>query len=320
MNNNNNNNQKVVFMGTLTFSAIILKALLDARVNVVLVVTKEDTYDTKKKKYIYPLTKELAIKSNIEVFQPSRLKDNFRRVLEVNPSLVITASYGNIVPKEIINSVKCINIHASLLPSYRGASPIQASLLNGDKITGVTIMEMAYKMDAGDIIYQEKLYILDNDNFTSLLEKLALLGSKMLLQKFDLITSNNYIPIKQNENDVTLTHLLKKEDEIIDFNNNSESIVNKVRALSDNLGGTFSINNIIYKVYKCKICDIIYSEYGTVIENKKRLVISSNSGSIEILEIQESSKKRLAIKDFLNGNKNIKVGDKVDKKECYQKQ
>lgn len=213
---------KVIFMGTPDFSLPILSYLIE-NTNVVLVVTQPDKKKGKNNELSFSPTKKLAIQKNIAVFQPNKIKEDYEIISEINPDIIITCAYGQILPEEILNIPRlgCINVHASLLPKYRGASPIQWALLNGDKTTGVTIMYMDKSMDTGDIIAMESIDIKDSDNVKMLHDKLSILGQKLLAETLPLIIKNQNSRIKQDERKASYTRLIKREDEKIAFNNNS---------------------------------------------------------------------------------------------------
>lgn len=301
---------KLVFMGTPQFSVPILEALIEHH-EVVLVVTQPDKAVGRKKIMTESPIKKRAKSENIPVFQPEKLRVDYQPVLDVKPDLIITAAYGQMLPKELITQIEAINVHGSLLPKYRGGAPIQYALFNGEHETGITIMFMAYQMDSGDIIKQEKIKIDANDDYTSLSQKLSVLGSKLIISVLDLYQKHEINRVAQNSNQVTFAYTLKRQDELINFKESSQNIINRIRGLSEEPGAHAYLGNHLIKFYRATNSDIIELEAipGTVLENKKKLIIATGDGAIEILEIQAPGKRRMATKDFLNGQNIIGIGD-----------
>ena len=302
---------RIVFMGTPKFSVPILEALIK-EYEVVLVVTQPDKEVGRKRVLTPSPVKELALSNNIEVFQPVKIKEDYQKIIDAKPDIIITAAYGQIIPKVILDypKYKCINVHASLLPKYRGGAPIHWAIINGDEYAGVTIMYMAEKMDAGDIITQDKLLI-ESDNTTILTDRLSILGRDLLLKTIPLIVSNNIEPIKQNESDVTFAYNISKEDEKINFNNTCIMVYNQIRGLSDIPGGYCTYNDKKVKIYSStyEIKDI-NGEIGEIVDINKRLGIKVKNGVIYPLTIQLEGKNKMSIKDFYNGMPNyFKLGD-----------
>jgi len=302
---------KIVFMGTPSFAVPSLKKLIENNFEVVLVVTQPDKVQGRRQKVTYSKVKEFALENNLEVFQPENIKNEYEVILNTKADLIVTAAYGQILPKELLDQMPAINVHGSLLPKYRGGAPIQYALFDGLKKTGVTIMDMAYKMDSGDIILQGEIDIDDEDNYGTLSNKLSHLGAELLIK----VLKGNYKRIKQDEDEVTFAFTLKREDEFLDvYNNTSNQVINRLRGLMPEPGATININNINYKVYNIKKSDIIKQmAVGEVFINKQGLHIQTKNGKILILEIQAPGRKRLNIKDFLNGQKDIKNGDFVER-------
>ncbi len=307
---------KIVFMGTPLFAVEVLEMLIENH-DVVLVVTQPDKAIGRKKVLMPSLVKQLAIKHNIDVFQPEHIRNNYEKIIDLNPDLIITAAYGQILPKALLNQIEAINVHGSLLPKYRGGAPIQYALFNGDQSTGVTIMYMAYKMDSGDIIKQEAIPILNDDDYLSLTKKLSTLGTKLLKEVLDDIILGHIVRIPQNESEVTFAKTLAYEDEHIDFDQSSDEIINRIKGLSPEPGGYAIINEQKIKIYKVKKSDIIVKEEtipGQILKIKKQLVVKTSDGAVEIETVQLPGKKIMAAKDFLNGQNFISEND-VFKKE-----
>lgn len=304
---------KVVFMGTPTFSVPILKKLID-NYDVVLVVSQPDKERDKKGNIIETPIKKLAIENNIEVFQPVKIKEEYQKILEKNPDIIITCAYGQIIPKVILDYPKygCINVHGSLLPKLRGGAPIHHAIIDGEKVTGITIMYMDLKMDAGDIISQSQLEILDEDNLDSLYEKMSLLGSNLLMETLPSIINGTNKRIKQDEKEVTFGYNITKEEEKINFNMASKKVFNQIRGLSTIPGAYCMIDDKRLKIYKSKLTTIkSKSKPGTIEQiDKEGIYISTLDNLISITDIKIEGKKRCLVKDFING---------IDKKEYIGK-
>lgn len=291
----------IVFMGTPEFSVPILEMLIDEKYDVGLVVTQPDRPVGRKKVLMPSLVKTLAKAHQIEVFQPENLKDNYQYIVDLKPDLIITASYGQILPKALLESIPAINIHGSLLPKYRGGAPIQYALFNGDKITGITLMEMVYKMDAGDMIEKVQVDILDSDNYGTLSSKLSLAGRDLLKKRLPDILSKTYSKTPQNTDEVTFAFTLKYSDELLNFSKSAAWNHNRIRGLSPNIGAHFLVNNTTVKVFKSHISDIIDIQAGKICIQNKKIYIGTSDYALELIEVQQSGKKVMHVKDYLNG-------------------
>lgn len=308
-------NLNVVFMGTPEFAVPVLETLIE-NTNVSLVVTQPDAYVGRKKILTPSPIKVKALENNIEVFTPNKIKEEYHRILEVNPDIIITCAYGQIIPKILLDlpKYKCVNVHASLLPKYRGGAPIHASILNGDEYSGITIMYMAEGMDDGNIITQEKVKIEDNDNINTLSDKLSTVGAKLLIKTLPSILDGTCPNIKQNENEVTFAYIIKRKDEQLDFNNNYKDIYNKVRALYNR--SYFIMNGIEYKVIKVRFEEKKHDENKiNTITNiyKDGFGIACKDGEVVITEFIPSGKKQMLVNSYLNGiNKEKLIGEKIN--------
>lgn len=298
----------IVFMGTPDFAVPILEMLIKEKYKIGLVVTQPDKRVGRKKTLEESPVKQTAKKHNIEVFQPIRIKDDYQKIIDLKPRLIITAAYGQIIPKIIFDNIKSINVHGSILPKYRGGAPIQYALFNGDTKTGITIMEMVYKMDAGNIIYQEEITIDQDDNYLTLSNKLSLLGKRMLKKELPNILNNQHPSIIQDERLVTYSPTLKYEDEALDFNKPASYNHNRIRGLSPNVGAHFKIDGTIVKVFKSKINDIIKISPKEIKIIDRKLLIGCYDYALEIELIQQQSKRLMSIKDYLNGQTLFKNG------------
>lgn len=301
---------KIIFMGTPDFAVPILEKI-NEKYEVVMVVTQPDTYNYRKKKYAYSEVKEFALKHNLNLFQPENIKKEKEVILKLDIDLIVTAAYGQFIPKEILNhpKLRSINVHGSILPKYRGGAPIQRAIINGEVETGITIMYMEQKMDAGDILRIEKLPILDSDTGDSMFKKLSILGSEMIVNVIEDLRENKITPIKQSEAEATYAYNLTKEDERIDFSKTARSVFNQIRGLNSNPGAYFILDKDNIKVYNSRVSTKTTDKLPGIIAgiNKDSFEISCGDNSIiEITEIQMPSKNRVKVRDFLNGNgKNI---------------
>ena len=305
---------KVVFMGTPDFSVPVLQSLID-NYDVVLVVSQPDKRVGRHMELRNTPVKELALKYNIEVFQPVKIREDYQRILDLEPDIIITCAYGQIIPKEILDCPKygCINVHASLLPKYRGGAPIHWSIINGDKKTGITIMYMDVGMDTGDIISQEAIDILDDDNLESVHDKLSVLGSKLLIDTLPSIFDGTNDRLRQNEDEVTFAYNIKREEEHIDFNKTSRDVFNLIRGLSPVPSSNAIIDNEEMKILESKIYDKNYSgKCGEIVDvTKEGIVVKTLDGSIILTKIKPFGKKLMDANSYVNGIGKEKIIGKV---------
>ena len=298
---------KVVFLGTSEFAVHCLRALLASKHEVLAVVCQPDKPSGRGNKLTAPLVKKFALENNLTIYQFNKIRTEGVEVLKsLGADALAVASYGQILSQEILDIALPINVHGSLLPKYRGASPIQSAIINGEKETGITIMKMALAVDAGDILLQEKIKIEDEDNSVTMFDKLGILGGKMLVEALDIIESGkaNFVP--QDENEATFTKMLTKEGAKIDFSKTSEEIVNKVRGYLSGPVAYFEHAGEIYKVFSARKVDGNFvAQEGTILaaSSKEGLVFKSSDGAVEILEMQAPGGKRMFAKAFLNGKK-----------------
>ena len=297
---------KVVFMGTPMFAYNVLKELIN-NTNVVMVVSQPDREKDRKGNIIYSPCKKLAIENNIEVYQPLKVREEYSHILEANPDIIITCAYGQIIPKEILDYPKygCINVHASLLPKLRGGAPIHHAIMDGYKVTGVTIMHMDTHMDSGDIISQVKTDIDDNITLDELYDKLSMMGTKLLIETLPSIINGTSKRIKQDEKEVTFGYNITKEEEHINFNDSVNNVYNKIRGLSSIPGAYTILNDKRMKVYRSEKTNILSKkEPGTIIDiNKEGIFVSTNDYDIKLTNIKLEGKNRCDVKDLINGLK-----------------
>ena len=293
---------KVVFMGTPEFAVPVLDMLIK-NTDVRLVVTQPDKMVGRKKEIVFSPIKELALKNNIEVFQPNKIREDYQKILDINPDIIITCAYGQIIPKVLLDAPKynCVNVHASALPKLRGGAPLNHAIIDGYKNTGVTIMYMDEKMDNGDIISIYNYVIKPSDTYDDLVNILSVEGAKLLESTLPSIIDGTNNRVKQNEDEVTFAFVIKREDEHIDFNRSVEEVDRKVRGLySIPLANTI-INDVEYKIVKghFELCESNVNKINVI--NKKELGIGCSNGIYYIDEIKPSGKKIMRIQDFLNG-------------------
>lgn len=303
---------RVVFMGTPDFAVSILENLIKNH-EVVLVVSQPDKPKGRSKELQPTPIKKIALDNNIEVFQPERIKDDYQRIIDLNPDVIVTCAYGQMIPEVVLKTpkYKSINIHSSLLPKYRGGAPMQRAIINGDKYTGITIMYMEKKMDSGNIIKQEKIEIKEEDNFETIHDKLSLIGANLIIDVLKDVDNIKSIP--QNENEVTYAPIISRDEELLSFNDYARNIFNKIRGLSPFPSCYFKVDDVTVKVYKASYEVKEYSgSIGEVIDIDKCIKIKCLDGAILLEEIQVSGKKKMGIKDFLNGQKIFKKGIIID--------
>ena len=308
-------NLKIIFMGTPEFGALILKGLIKNDLNPDLVITSPDKPIGRKQIITPPQVKVLAQENNIPVAQPAKLKEIIEDIKKMNPDLIIEAAYGKLIPKELLDipKYKTINVHPSLLPKYRGASPIQSVILNGDKKTGVTIMLVEEKLDSGPIISQEEIEIKEKETAKELHDKLASLGIDLLIKTIPQWVSGTIKEKEQNENEATYFNIIKKEDGKINWNESATVIERKVRAF-DPWPGTFTTwekdgNIIKIKILKARV---FVSPDNTTHPIGKVLVVPQNEIGIQckenffvIEELQMEGKKPVKVEDFVRGHKDF---------------
>lgn len=309
-------------MGTPDFSVPVLNSLIKGS-NVIAVVTQPDKRVGRKQEITQSPVKKVALEHKIEVLQPEKIKGNaefIKRVKDLNPDLIVVVAYGFILPQEILDISKygVINIHASLLPKYRGASPIQSAILNGDKETGVTIMLIDDKMDTGPLLAQRTITINNNDNFERLHDKLAQLGATLLLEALPKYISGEIKPVAQKDSEATYCKILTKEDGKIDWHKSAEEIERQVRAFTPWPGAWTVWNNKSFKVIKAVVyastkpvlseaegLSMTTGKVGEVFKINEGLSIACGKDALEILELQLEGKKPMSAKEFLNGYSGI---------------
>lgn len=306
---------RIVFMGTPEFSVPVLEGLIESY-QVVGVVTQPDKEVGRKKEIRFSPVKETAIKNQIPVFQPQNIKKEYDEILNLKPDLIVTCAYGQIIPKVLLDFPKyrCINVHASLLPKLRGGAPIHKAIINNYLRTGITIMYMVEKMDAGDIIAQRETIIEKEDNVGTLHDRLSLMGKELLLETIPDLIKGKIKPIPQNEEEVTYAWNITREEEKIDFTKPTLDIYNQIRGLSPFPGSYAILDGKIVKIYASRISSSFFTtrkdgEIGKIYEDG--IGVSTKDGEIIITELQFEGKKRMKVKDFLHGYDGEKLIGKV---------
>lgn len=306
---------KVIFMGTPEFAVVPLEMLIKENINVVAVVTQPDRPVGRKRVITPPPIKKLAIQYDIPVYQPEKVKDEhfIDTLIALEPDIITVVAFGQILPKKVLKIPKigCINVHASLLPKYRGAAPIQWSIINGESVTGVTTMWMDEGLDTGDIFLQEQIAIKNDWTSEDLSRELSYLGGNLLLKTLSCIKSGNLIRKPQNHEESTYAPMLKKEDGKINWLKNTNEIYNLIRGTYPWPGSYTIRNGREIKIWKAKPYSAgIKSHPGRfmgLVKNEGFLV-GTGDGSILILELQEAGKKRLKATEYLVGH-DIKEGE-----------
>ena len=308
---------KIIFMGTPDFARDSLKALVENGHDIELVVTNPDKPKGRGMKMIPSDVKVYAIEHGLNIEQPLKIRKNpefFKKLKDMNPDVICVVAYGKIIPKEILDIPKlgCINVHGSILPKYRGAAPIQWSVLNGDKETGITTMYMDEGMDTGDIILTQKVEIGEDETTGELWDRLSEIGAQLLVKTLKQIESGINPRIKQSEN-FTLAPMIDKKMAKIDWDNKTSlEIKNLVRGLNPFMGAYGFLNDKKIKIWKVKILDEkTDKEPGTVLvaDSKFGLKVATKDGLISVLEIQGENSKKMPIFDYLRGN-SIEVGSR----------
>ena len=300
---------RILFFGGNEFSLESLKKLFYSKHEIVGVVCQVDKPNLRGNKVKPSAVKTFALEKGINLYQFKKIKEENLDILKLmNPDLMVVVSYGQILSKEIINLAPfgIINVHASLLPKYRGASPIISAILNGEKETGITIMRVAEEVDSGDIILQENVEINEKDTAGTLSKKLSIVGANLLLKSIDLIEAGITKEKKQNHLLATFTKIIKKDDALIDFSTSANDVVNKVRAFNPKPIAVANIFDEKYKIYEVeKVLSDENITAGKIIacSPKTGLIIKCGENAIKILKIQAPGGKVRDIKDFLNGRK-----------------
>lgn len=293
---------KILFLGSSKFSKIILESLINSGFEISCVITQPDKPSGRGHKLTPTEVKVFAQEHGIQVKTFDKFRLHLEEIKQIDYDYSVVASYGQILPNVFLEYKPCVNVHPSLLPKYRGASPIQSSILNGDKVTGVTIMKVAQKVDAGDILAQEE-FAVNGEYYFELEEKLALLGGKMLEKV--LKNYENIIPIAQNEEEATFTRKFEKADGELISSMTSAQLVNKTRALSQTEGTYITIDDNPIKILKLDLAQYSGLKEGEILQDKKHFVFGCKDGSVEIIECMSPVGKRISGRDYINGHNDV---------------
>lgn len=300
---------RIVFMGTPDFAVPALESLYNAGHEIAAVVTQPDKKKGRGEKMQFTPVKEMAVKLGLEVYQPQRARDDeFINILkEIKPEVIVVIAFGQILPKEILDMPKygCINVHASLLPKYRGAAPIQWAVIDGEEKSGVTTMQMDVGIDTGDILETVEIKLDKKETGGSLFDKLSLAGAKLIVQTLENVKKGRLKPVKQDDSMSTHAKMLNKELGNIDFSNDANQIERLIRGLNPWPSAYTSFRGKTLKIWDA---DVNYNEYegnvGEIVEvNKENFVIKTGNGNLVINELQLEGKKRMKTIAFLAGNK-----------------
>ncbi len=306
-------NVNVIFMGTPSFCVPILDALVK-EYNVLAVVTQPDKKVGRKKEIIYSPVKMRALEYGLIVLQPVKIKDEYKKIIDLNPDIIVTCAYGQIIPEIILNNPKygCINVHASLLPKLRGGAPIHKAIIDGYDKTGITIMYMDKGMDTGDMISKVEVKIEDTDTAESLHDKLQEVSVPLLLKTLPTIINGTNKREKQNNDLATYAYNVSRNDEHVDFNKTSREVFNRIRGLNSWPGAYAMLEDKNIKLWSCKIGEKKYNKKpGTIVNlDKNGMEVVTKDGSILIIELQLPGKKKTSVKDFING---IEKEDYIEK-------
>lgn len=307
--------KRIVFMGTPDFSVPILKQLITSEYEVVLVVTQPDRPKGRKKIITPPPVKVEAEKHGIPIFQPEKIRHEYEEILNYRPDLIVTAAYGQILPKELLDgpTYGCINVHASLLPELRGGAPIHYAIMEGKEETGITIMYMVEKLDAGDILTQRSIPIEHDDHVGSLHDKLSQLGAELLQETLPQVFAGTLTPIKQDNSKATFASNIKREQEKIDWNKSNIEIYNHIRGLHPWPVAFTTYEEKVMKIWWGEPVDRHFEgkpgEIVSIDQQEAIIVVCGDGKGIRITEIQPAGKKRMLVKDYLQGSSNrIQVG------------
>lgn len=314
---------KIIFLGTPHFAENVLQKLINSRHEVVAVVCQPDKLVGRKQLLECPPVKLLAQKHNIPVYQFNKIRlEGVEPLKQIDADIMVTAAYGQILSQDILDITKfgVYNVHGSVLPKYRGSSPIQWSLINGEKTLGVTILKTQIGMDDGPILHTQEFEILETDTVASLMEKISLIGADLLLKSLDEIENGTAVLTPQDESQVTKCTMLKKEQAVLDFSKSAKMLENFVRGMEEWPVAFCRLNGVMLKVYKAKaksfdelitllngeimLDNLKNSQYGEIVyAGKKGVFVKCQNSVLQLLEMQLEGGKKLGYKDFVNGKK-----------------
>jgi len=299
---------RIIFAGTPDFAAEALKALIESSHQVIAVYSQPDRPAGRGRQLKASPVKELALEHNIPVYQPLNLKDTseHEQIENLNADVMVVVAYGVILPKAVLDAPKhgCLNIHASILPRWRGAAPIQRAILAGDKESGVTIMQMDVGLDTGDMLTIQRTPIEASDTGSSLHDRLATIGAEALLETLDKISNNTLEPVVQDDSLSNYAKKLDKQEAAIDWTDSAENIVNKIQAFNSWPVAYCAYNGKSLRLWQARLLDSSKENTpGLVVdEGKEGIDIACGKGIVRIIELQLPGKKRIMVRDFINSN------------------
>lgn len=304
----------IIFMGTPDFSATVLKGLLESKqYEILAVVTQPDRAVGRKKEIRMTPVKELALDYGLPIYQPEKLSKSAEldSLLNLNADGIVTAAFGQFLPSKLLDSVNfAVNVHASLLPKYRGGAPIHYAIINGDKETGVTIMEMVKEMDAGDMIARRAIPIEETDNVGTMFEKLALVGRDLLLDTLPSYLAGDIKPVPQDKNQVTFSPNISPEEERIDWIKTNRQLFNQIRGMYPWPVAHTLLNGERFKIYEATPVEGTGQAGEILAIRKKELIVAASEGALSLKTVQPAGKPKMTIIDFLNGlGRQLSVGD-----------
>lgn len=291
-------------MGTPEFAVVPFEAIINAGYNVIGLVSQPDRPQGRNKEILPTPTKKMAQKYDIPVYAPEKIRADYAEVAALKPDLIVTCAYGQIIPKALLDvpTIGCINIHASLLPKLRGGAPIHKSIIYGEKETGITIMDMIEKMDAGDIISQKSIQIQDQDTAGTLFDKLAVIGSELILETLPSIIDGSAKRMVQDESLVTYAWNISKEEEKVVWSKFAREVFNQVRGLNPWPIAYTLVGDERIKIHAITLTDKMANvEAGTIVYENGTMLVAASDYFVEIKEIQPFGKSKMDVKSFLNG-------------------
>ena len=306
---------KLIFMGTPDFSATVLKGLLESdQYEVLAVVTQPDRAVGRKKEIRMTPVKEVALSYGLPIYQPEKLSGSpeMEAIMNLGADGIVTAAFGQFLPSKLLASMNfVVNVHASLLPKHRGGAPIHYALIQGDKETGVTIMETVKEMDAGDMISRRSIPITDEDNVGTLFEKLAIVGRDLLLDTLPAYLSGDIQPEAQDPSQVTFSPNIRPEEERLDWTKTNRQLFNQIRGMNPWPVAHTLWQDGRFKIYEAELADGD-GQPGEILEiGKRQLLVATGEGALALKTVQPAGKPKMPISDFLNGaGRNLAVGDK----------
>ncbi|MFA6675354.1 MAG: methionyl-tRNA formyltransferase [Bacilli bacterium] len=300
---------RLIFMGTPNMSAYVFEEMIKDGYHFVGLIAQPDRPSGRKGEMIKVPTKVVAEKYQIPVFQPLKIRQDYEFAKTLHPDLILTLAYGQIIPQGLLDIPRlgCLNLHGSLLPKYRGAAPIQYALIENEKKTGMSLMQMIYKMDAGQVFATKEVTIENSDNASSLFKKMGVTAKELILETLPLYINGQLVGKEQDESLVTFAPSIKPEQEKLNLELTAPQILGWIRGLSDRPGAYFLLDEQKIKIFKAELVNLpLHGEIGEIIQaDKKGLVIQLKDGQISLLELQKEGKKRLDYCSFINGNRHL---------------